>query len=297
MSQSVIDEPISVSRAQVRSQRHNAWFELILRSPASMAGLLIAIAAIGIGLFANILAPHDYAAVDVTQRFLPPSLGHPFGTDEFGRDLLSRVIFGARTSLIVALSSTLVGATLGVVLGVTAGYFGRASDEAIMRLMDIMLAFPSIVLGIALATVLGPSISNLALIIGFIQIPAFARVARSSTLVVKAQEYVVAARTLGQSNAGIMIRHVVPNILGPLVVLASLTVPGAIVTEAALSFLGLGVQPPTPSWGNLVFDGTRFIYSYPLLVALPGIVLSIAVLGFNLLGDGLRDVLDPRSRR
>lgn len=266
----------------------------VLRNPLALIGAGVIVVVFLIGLFAPLVAPFDYAAIDVPSKFQPPSSAHLFGTDQFGRDLFSRVVYGARASLVIAVASTAVGMVIGVVLGSTAGYLGGWQDETIMRVMDVFLAFPAIILGIAFAAILGPSLTNLALIIALIQVPAFARVSRSSVLAVKSQEFVTAATTVGQTRLKILLKHVLPNTTGPLVVLASLKLPNAIIWEAAFSFLGLGVQPPTPSWGNLVFDGTRFLIRAPWLAGVPALVIVMVVLSFNLLGDGVRDVLDPR---
>jgi peptide/nickel transport system permease protein len=284
-------ETVSGDRWRVRHR----WLTRLGRNRLSIVGATLAFFFLIIGIFASVIAPHDYAAINLPHKLEPPSLAFPFGTDQLGRDILSRAIWGARSSLIIAIASTFVGSVIGVVLGLVAGYMSGWVDEGVMRLMDVMLAFPAIVLGIAMAAVLGPSLGNLALIIGFTQIPTFARVARASSLAINEQDYVTAVRAMGQSPVAILAHHILPNMIGPLIVLASLTFPAAIIAEAAFSFLGLGVQPPIPSWGNLVFDGNRYLLRYPWLAVIPAVVICVAVWAFNILGDGLRDAFDPRA--
>jgi peptide/nickel transport system permease protein len=198
---------------------------------------------------------------------------------------------------VVGVAATAIGTAAGVTLGAIAGFRGGWLDEVLMRAMDVILAFPSIVLAIAMAAVLGASLTNVIVIVGFLQVPHFARVTRASVLAAKELDFVLAARTIGQRARLILLRHVLPHALGPLVVLASLTIPGAITTEAALSFLGLGVQPPTPSWGNILADGRQYILQAPWMATFPGLAITVAVISFNFVGDGLRDALDPRTRR
>lgn len=269
----------------------------IRRDPTTIIGL------VGVGIFVVVaiigpmLASTSYLAMDIPNRTQPPTPAHVFGTDQFGRDLLARVIVGARVSLLVGVVSTLIGTIVGVVIGALSGFVGGWVDEVVMRLLDIVLAFPQIVLAIALAAVLGPSLTNVILIVGLLQIPQFARVTRGSVLSIKTTDYVVAARIIGLPELRILMTHVVPNTLGPLLVLASLAIPGAIISEAALSFLGLGVQPPAPSWGNLLADGRLYLLQAPWLATFPGLVTTVSVLAFNFVGDGLRDALDPRAAR
>jgi peptide/nickel transport system permease protein len=255
-----------------------------------------AILVIAVGILADRIAPFPFAEVHLTDRTRVPSLMYLLGTDQFGRDILSRVIFGARISLIVGVASTTIGSSVGVTLGTLAGYWGGWVDEGIMRTMDVIMAFPSIVLGIALAAVLGPGLGNVILIIGLLQIPQFARITRGSVLTIKEVDYVLAARALGQGSAITVVRHVLPNCVGPIVVLASLTVSTAIGAEAALSFLGLGIQPPTPSWGNILSDGRQYILQAPWISTFSGLAITITILAFNFIGDGLRDAIDPRMQ-
>lgn len=277
-------------------RRGSAFWRRLTRSPLTVAGVIGALLVIALGIFADRFAPFPFAEVHLTDRTRTPNLVYLLGTDQFGRDILSRVIYGARISLIVGVASTTIGSSLGVSLGTLAGFCGGWVDEGIMRAMDVIMAFPSIVLGIALAAVLGPGLGNVVLIIGLLQIPQFARITRGSVLTVKELDYVLAARALGQGSAMTVVRHVLPNCVGPIVVLASLTVSTAIGAEAALSFLGLGIQPPTPSWGNILSDGRQYILQAPWISTFSGLAITITILAFNFIGDGLRDAIDPRMR-
>jgi peptide/nickel transport system permease protein len=265
------------------------------RNRLSMLGAVIIALFLLVGVLAPYIEPYPFAAFDIPNRTQGPSAIHLWGTDQFGRDVLSRAIYGARVSLTVALSATVVGTLVGIAVGGIAGYVGGWLDEIAMRLMDIILAFPPIVLAIAVAALLEPSLQNVIGIIGFLIVPQFARVTRGSVLSVMNEGYVTAARSVGLPEGQILLRHVLPNTLGPLVVLASLTIPGAVLTEAALSYLGVGVQLPTPSWGNMIADGSSYLLQAPWLTLFPGLVISLSVLGFNLVGDGLRDALDTTT--
>lgn len=273
------------------------WFRRLKRNRLGLIGAWGIVFFLAVGVLAPYIEPHPYAAFDLDHRLTGPAMSHLFGTDQFGRDLLSRVMYGARMSLTVALAATSVGTIVGVLIGAGAGYVGGWVDELAMRAMDIILAFPQIVLAIAVASLLGPSLVNVIWIIGLLIVPQFARVTRGSVIAVMNLEYVTAARTVGQSELSILLRHVFPNVLGPLVVLASLNIPNAIITEAALSFLGVGVQLPTPSWGNLLSGGNSYLLQAPWLTLFPGIAITVAVLSFNLLGDGLRDAIDTTGPR
>ncbi|HHY95625.1 MAG TPA: ABC transporter permease [Firmicutes bacterium] len=252
-----------------------------------IAGLLFA------AIFAPLIAADPYH-MDMTQRLLPPGPGHFLGTDQFGRDLWSRLVFGSRVSLQVGLVSVGIAGTVGTALGLLAGYTGGWVDALIMRVVDIFLAFPVILLAIALIAVLGPSPVNLMIAIGLVNWTMYARVVRANVLALKQQEFVEAARALGFRDRVIMVKHILPNTLAPIIVLATLGLGQAIVAESTLSFLGLGVQPPEPSWGWTLAFGMKFLRDAPHLSTMPGLAIMLTVLGFNLLGDGLRDLTDPR---
>jgi peptide/nickel transport system permease protein len=243
------------------------------------------------------LMPNDPAAQELSRRLEGPSLAHPFGLDELGRDILARIIAGARISLLVGLSVVGVSSTLGMLLGSIAGYVGGRLDDAISRVMDVLLAFPGILLAIALVAVLGPSLGNVILALSVIGWVGYARLVRAQALRAREFEFVQAARALGASPGRIMSRHVLPTALPAVVVQATLGMAGAIIAEAALSFLGLGVQPPTPSWGTMLDAGRSHLFDAPHLTIFPGLAIALLVLGFNFLGDGLRDRVDPKMTR
>ncbi len=247
-------------------------------------------------LFAPILSPYSPIKISQTEALEAPSRAHPMGTDRFGRDVLSRVLWGGRTTLPVGLVSVSIAATFGVTFGLIAGYGGGRVDAVIMRVVDLMLAFPGILLALFIIAILGGSLVNLMIAVGVGSIPDYVRLTRGLVLSAKEQEYVVAARALGYRERNIMFRHILPNILAPLVVMATLRVASAIITASALSFLGLGVQPPTPEWGKLLAEGQEFIVYAWWVAFFPGLAIMLTVFSINLLGDGLRDALDPRMR-
>lgn len=236
-------------------------------------------------------------AISMKDRLEPPSAAHWFGTDDFGRDVLSRVLHGARISLMVSFSSVAFSLVLGTLLGTLGGYYGRFVDEVIMRFMDILFAFPAVLLAISIIAVLGPGTQNAIIAIGIVYTPIFARIARGSVLSVRGLDYVQAARALGDSEARIIFHHVLPNSLAPIIVETTLSLGFAILSEAALSFLGLGTQPPYPSLGRMLSEGRMFISESPWLGFFPGLAILLSVMGFNLLGDGMRDALDPKLKR
>ena len=298
-----VNQTLSVAVAEnaVLEWAHDGWLGRLRRNRLALVGTAGIALFLSVGLFAPLIEPYPWSQFDLAHRLSGPTLGHVFGTDQFGRDILSRTIYGARVSMLVALAATTIGTVGGVLIGAAAGFLGGWIDELSMRTMDIILAFPQIVLAIAVAALLGPSLINVIWIVGLLMVPQFARVTRGSVLGVMNLEYITATRTIGQSEVMIVVRHILPNIAGPLVVLASLAIPGAIITEAALSFLGAGVQLPEPSWGNLLSGGNAYLLQAPWLSIFPGLAITLAVLSFNLLGDGLRDALDvsggPARRR
>jgi ABC-type dipeptide/oligopeptide/nickel transport system permease subunit len=273
------------------------WWRRFARNRGAVFGLAVFLAVVVMALFADVLAPHDPVAQGVGAANEAPSWEHCAGTDSFGRDMLSRIIYGARIALVVGIVAVVLAMVVGVTLGLVAGYYGGTIDAVIMRVMDGLFAFPIIILAIAMMAVMGFGVKNviIAVAVGFIA--PFARVTRADVLAVKEEPYIEAARLAGVSGPAIIARHVLPNVLAPIIVQAALRVSGAIITESGLSFLGLGPPPPTPVWGSMIAEGRNFIVMAPHISTIPGIALMVTIVGLNLLGDGLRDTLDPRLRR
>jgi len=267
----------------------------VRETPVALIGAALVGSVILVALSAPVLAPHDPVA-QITQPLLPPGSGFLAGTDEFGRDELSRLIWGARVSLYVGMLAVLIALTLGATSGVLAGFFGGLVDDVTMRVMDIILSLPALVLAISITAILGPSLTNVMIAVGLVYAPTFARVARGPTLAVVRVPYIEAARAIGASSGRIIARHVVPNVAAPILIQTTVSLSTAILTEAALSFLGLGTQPPTASWGLMLSASRQYMLIDPWIAILPGLAIAVTVLGFNLLGDGLRDVLDPKIR-
>jgi peptide/nickel transport system permease protein len=269
----------------------------LLRNFAFTAGLLLTVLLIVVAMAAPLLSPFDPNAQDTSRRLEAPSRQHLLGLDDLGRDVLSRIVWGARVSLRVGFSVVIVASLIGVALGAISGYFGGWADTIIMRTTDILLAFPGILLAIAMVAVLGPSLNNVILALATIGWVGYARLVRGQVLKVREMEYVTAARALGARSARVIVRHVLPNVINPVIVMATLGLAGAILSEAALSFLGLGVQPPTPSWGAMLTSGRRYLGLANHLAIFPGAAIMAAVMGLNFLGDGLIDALDPKYRK
>jgi peptide/nickel transport system permease protein len=263
------------------------------RTPVAIIGATTIAVVVVVALAAPVLAPHDPVA-QIAKPLLPPGGEYLAGTDEFGRDELSRLIHGARVSLYVGVLAVLLALALGGTSGIVAGFHGGVLDDATMRVMDVLQSMPALVLAIAITAVLGPSLTNVMLAIGIVYSPAFARVARGPTLAVVQRPYIEAARAIGASSLVIVLRHVLPNVAAPILVQATVSLSTAILTEAALSFLGLGTQPPIASWGLMLSAARQYMLIDPWIAVLPGSAIAVTVLGFNLLGDGLRDVLDPQ---
>ena len=260
-------------------------------------GFFIVCLAIAAAILGPLLSPHDPSAQELARRLEGPSLTHPFGLDELGRDILARILSGARISLMVGIAVVSVSSTLGMLLGSIAGYFGGRIDDVISRVIDVLMAFPGILLAIALVAVLGPGLGNVVLALSVIGWVGYARLVRGQALRAREFEFVQAARALGAGSGRIVLRHVLPTALPAVVVQATLGMAGAIIAEAALSFLGLGVQPPTPSWGTMLDAGRSHLFDAPHLTIFPGVAIALLVLGFNFLGDGLRDRVDPKMAR
>ena len=268
----------------------------LLRDKLALLGLITMGAFLLTALLAPLLAPYDPLKQTLLDRRQPPSVQYLLGTDDLGRDMLSRIIYGTRLSLQVGVVSVSLAILIGSLLGALSGYVGGWLDILVMRLMDIMLAFPALLLAIAIVTILGPGLMNMLYAIGIVSIPVYARIVRASVLRVKAQDYILACRAIGVRPVRTLFRHVLPNCLTPLIVQGTLGIGTAILDAAGLSFLGLGAQPPTPEWGAMLGQGRFAIFSAPHIVLFPGLAIMLTVLGFNLLGDGLRDALDPHLR-
>lgn len=281
--------PLTAELREPRRRSRLARFRLTLVGALLIAALLLCAAA------SPWLAPHSPQAMNLAEELAAPSPGHPLGQDKFGRDVLSRIIYGARVSLLVGVLTVMVSVAIGAALGCTAGYLGGMVDEVFLRVVDIFLAFPGILLALAIMAVLGPSLSNVIIALCLTGWVGYARLARAQVLSLKERDFVVAARATGASDSRIIFRHILPNVAAPLSVQATFGMGAAITAEAALSFLGLGVQPPTPSWGSMLNEGRQFLLIAPHLTTFPGLAIMLVVLGFNFLGDGLNDWLDPRK--
>lgn len=281
-------------------KRRNSQFWLTLgrlkRNHLAMVGLVIIVVMIILALLAPYISPYPYEAADFKNRYATPSAEHWFGTDELGRDIFSRLLYGSRYSLRIGLISVAISAIGGIFFGALAGYFGGAVDNIIMRLLDVLQAMPGIVLAIAISAALGSGLTNSVIALSISSIPGYARMTRASILNVRKMEYLEAATSINCSNARIIWKHVLPNALSPLIVQATMGIAGAIMGAAMLSFIGLGVQPPTPEWGAMLSAGRNYLRDYPHLCIFPGIMIMMAVLSLNMLGDGLRDALDPKLK-
>ncbi|MGI6782930.1 MAG: ABC transporter permease [Aminivibrio sp.] len=267
------------------------------RAPLAMAGLVTVLILVVAAVFAGYIAPYGYADQDLMAAFEEPSRTHIFGTDEFGRDIFSRIVYGARVSLQVGFIAVGIAVFVGGFLGAIAGYYGGFADNAIMRGMDILLSIPSILLAIAIAASLGPGLFNLMIAVGISSTPNYARIVRGSVLSIRSQEFVEAAKAVGSSDLRIIMKHIIPNCLAPIIVQSTLGVAIAILTAAGLSFIGLGIQPPIPEWGAMLSGGREYIRDYAYMTIFPGLAIMITILALNFLGDGLRDALDPKLKR
>ncbi|MFT8364124.1 MAG: ABC transporter permease [Sporolactobacillus sp.] len=271
------------------------WKQFRKNKPA-IIGLIIVVFFILMAIFANQIAPQGINDQNIGIRLQPPSAKHWLGTDDFGRDILSRIMFGARLSLRVGFFAVIGSIIVGTFLGVIAGYFGKFIDTIISRVFDILLAFPSILLSIAIVTILGPSLNNALVAIAIVNVPVFGRLVRSRVLTVKEEEYIMAARSIGMGNTRIIMKHILPNSFAPIIVQGTLNIATAILDAAGLGFLGMGAQPPQPEWGTMLSESRQYITDAPWTVIFPGLAIILVVIGFNLMGDGLRDALDPRMK-
>ena len=296
LAKSTAEIPAVKPQEETVSPWKEAW-QAFRKNRLALVGLGIVIFFIIIAIIAPIIAPFGFKEQQLTERLTAPSGKHWFGTDDFGRDIFSRIVYGARISLWVGLFSVLASAVAGTLLGIVAGYYGRWADSIISRMFDIMLAFPSILLAIAVVAILGPSLQNALVAIAVINIPNFGRLVRSKVLSVKQEEYIMSARAVGMKDTRILLHHILPNSVTPVIVQATLAIATAIIEAAALGFLGLGAQAPTPEWGKMLSDSKQYLVQAPWTLFFPGIAIMLTVLGFNLMGDGLRDVLDPKMKQ
>lgn len=265
-------------------------------STSTMIGATLLLFIILAAVFAPYITSYDPVLISTADRLQPPSSEHIFGTDDFGRDILTRVLYGGRLSLMVGLTSVAIGSLSGILLGVVAGYYGSWVDVIIMRFIDVILSFPSILAALVIVAILGRGLSNVVIAVGISQIPFMTRVVRASTLSTKEMDFVLAARAIGSNDFRIMLWHILPNIIAPIIVTITNSIAGAIIFAAALSFLGLGVQPPTPEWGVMLSEGRAYLRAATWITTFPGLAIVVTVMAINLLGDGLRDVLDPRLK-
>lgn len=290
-----VDQTPELEDLKKRSQFWDIWRRL-RRNKLAMLGLIIVLILVLSAVFANFIAPYDYAQQDLTNMKAWPSREHLLGTDDYGRDILSRIIYGGRVSLLVAILSIVFGLVVGGILGISAGYFGGVYDGTVMRIMDIIMAIPGFLLAVCISAALGSGVLNTAIAIGIGCVPGYARLLRALVLSIREQEYVEAARATGASDLRIMFRQIVPNILSPVIVESTLRIGGCILMISSLSFIGLGVQPPTPEWGSMLSAGRALIRSFWPIVTFPGLAIMLTLFGFNLFGDGLRDALDPKLK-
>lgn len=277
-------------------KRHR-WLLKFLRKPGGVAGAILVLGAILVALLAPLIAPHSPTQIYYEAVQAPPSGQHPFGTDQLGRDVLSRVIYGTRISMTVGLIVVAIGLSFGTLLGLLAGFYRGWVDQGVMRVMEILLAFPEILLAIAIVAILGPDLGNTMIAVGVSVIPVYALTVRSSVLSILERDYIQSARAIGASNGWILWRHVLPNVVSPILVVATVNVGVAILIAAGLSYVGLGAQPPTPEWGSMLSQARDYLQTSWWIATFPGLAITLVVLGFNLLGDALRDLIDPRGRK
>lgn len=291
-------EEVKTSFAQRRKERRKetitSFFEKLFKNKIAVAGGILLIFYCFVALAAPLIAPYDPFEMDLPNKLQPPSIEHWMGTDDKGRDVLSRIIYGTRLSMGIGFAAVLFGSFFGIIMGLIGGYYGGWIDAILSRMFDIMLAFPGILLALAIISALGPGLINVTIAVGIFSVPLFGRIARGSTMEARNMEYVEAVRSIGGSNMTIIFKHIFPNILSPLIVQGTLRLATAILSAAGLSFLGLGAAPPSPEWGTMLSSGRDFFFSAPYIAIFPGIAIALLVMGFNLFGDGLRDALDPR---
>ncbi len=295
-------ETVNIEQLQVIKKRgrfrglKDIWTRM-KRNRLAMVGLTIIILLVITAIFADYIAPYSYSEQNLANQFQPPSAEHLFGTDELGRDIFSRVVYGSRVSLRVGFISVSISMIIGVAIGAVTGYYGGRVDNIFMRIIDVIQALPDILLAIAIMAALGPGLTNLMIAVGIAAIPGYARLVRSSVLSLRDQEFVEAAKANGSSDFRILTKHILPNCMAPIIVQATLGVAYAIINAAGLSFIGLGLEPPTPEWGAMLSGGRAYIRDFPHMTIFPGLAIVLTILALNLLGDGLRDALDPKMKR
>lgn len=295
MSEAIAKTPAKSGRKR-RSQLGEVFFRL-RKSPLAMFGLAFILLLIFLAIFADSVAPYSYRKQNLSHRFETPSQQFLLGTDEFGRDILSRIIYGARVSLQVGFIAVGIALVVGGLLGAVAGFYGGWIDNCIMRVMDVLLSVPNTLLAIAIAASLGPGLFNLMIAVGISAVPNYARIVRGSVLSIRGMEFVEAARSVGSSDMRIILKHIIPNSMAPIIVQSTLGVASAILNAAGLSFIGLGIQPPNPEWGAMLSGGRQYIRDFPHMTLYPGLAIMLTILALNFLGDGLRDALDPKLKR
>ena len=294
-----MSEAIVTPKKQVKERKSGPWrdgWRSFKKNKIALIGAMLVLFFVSLAIFGPLLAPQGINEQMLANKLQPPSAEHWFGTDDLGRDVYSRVILGARISLLVGFLSVIASAIVGSFLGIMAGYYGRWIDTIISRLFDILLAFPSILLAIAIVAVLGPSLQNALIAIAIINVPNFGRLIRSRVLSIKEEEYITAAKAIGMSDRRILFSHILPNAMTPIIVQGTLAIATAIIEAAALGFLGLGAQPPQPEWGKMLADARSYFITAPWAMIFPGLSIMLVVLGFNLMGDGLRDAFDPKMK-
>lgn len=295
MSQLVVEK--KVVEKKVRKKPFIRFMKRIAKNKSALFGAMIIFIFFLLAIIGPFIAPYDPSKPMIANKLLPPNADYWLGTDDKGRDILTRLLYGARISLSVGLVSTILGAFIGISMGIISGYYGKWIDSFIMRFCDILLAFPGILLALAIVSVLGASTTNVIIAVAFFAIPTFARIVRGSTLAIKKLEYIDAIKAMGASDLRIIFFHILPNILSPIIIQSTLYIASAIVTASSLSFLGMGTKPPTPEWGTMLAQGRSYISQAPHITLFPGLAILLVVVGFNLFGDGLRDALDPKTKR
>lgn len=297
MSEETLETTNRPKRSSPRIEYYKTVWKRLRKNKAAVVGGALILLFIGVALIGPLLTTYDPMKVDLINKLKKPSAEHWFGTDNYGRDIFTRIIHGAALTLKVGFLSVFLGGAVGVVLGIVSGYYGGKIDTIIMRVMDVLLAFPGILLALAIVSVLGGSLTNVIIAVSIFSVPAFARIVRGSTLSVRKLEYVDAVRALGATDFRIIFKHILPNVMSPIIVQATLRIATAVLTASGLSFLGLGAPPPEPEWGAMLNDGRQYMSNAPHIILFPGIMIVLVVLAFNIFGDGLRDALDPKMKK